>query len=334
MQILTVALWLGGVAGGIALMQWGASQAASLLDAVRGKYGLPATAGGAIMGLATAAPETAVNVSSVAFGWPDLGLGAALGSNVPALPLAFLLSFLATRLRRSSRSKGATTEGDADLPPVVQPQAVRVHVLPYLAIVILLGALTLPPAWQGLQPVDALILVAAWAAFFAHAMLRKPWTDGGERLPAGAVRKALLFGLPAIALGALVSVVAAQKVGSAFGWSDLVVGLFVIGFLCALPEAYSAWRFARDDKPTMAVSATMADGIVSLSIALIPIALVGATVGNVAVYVLNLGFLVFVLTTYAVLNGRRKGQELGLGFVSVFVGAYTAYALAMAYLLI
>ena len=42
-----IALWLGLVVLGIGVMQWGASGAADLLEAVRDRYGLPATAGGA-----------------------------------------------------------------------------------------------------------------------------------------------------------------------------------------------------------------------------------------------------------------------------------------------
>ncbi len=331
-----IALWLGLVMLGIGVMQWGASGAADLLEAVRDWYGLPATAGGALMGLATAAPETAVNTSSVVFGWPDLGLGTALGSNVPALPLAFGLAYLATRFAR--RPDGAIGSGTADRStPLVQPQAVGVQVLPYLGIVALVAFLTLPPAWSGLwpglQPIDGLILVAAWALFFARAVLRRPWSERGRPLPKGTVRRTLVVGLPAIALGAVASVVGAQKVGAALGWPDLVVGLFVIGFLCALPEAYSAWRFARQSKPTVAVSSATADGIVSLTLALVPPALVGAAIGDVAIYVVNLAFLGLVLATDAVLNPRQHGQELGPGFVALFGGAYVAYALVMAYVL-
>ena len=92
-----------------------------------------------------------------------------------------------------------------------------------------------------------------------------------------------LIGFPVIALGALASVWGAQKVGSAFGLSDLVTGLFVIGFLCALPEAYSAWRFTREGKTTVAISTATADGIVSLTIALLPPALVGTQVGDLPI---------------------------------------------------
>ncbi len=77
---LSIVLWLGLVLIGIASMQWGAARAADLLDILRGHWGLPATAGGALMRLATTSPEIAVNVTSVVFGWPDLGLGTALGS--------------------------------------------------------------------------------------------------------------------------------------------------------------------------------------------------------------------------------------------------------------
>jgi hypothetical protein len=45
-----------------------------------------------------------VNMSSAAFDWPDLGLGTALGSNVPALPLAYLAT-------RFAPSAAAATEG-------------------------------------------------------------------------------------------------------------------------------------------------------------------------------------------------------------------------------
>ncbi|HEY8612301.1 MAG TPA: hypothetical protein VIL69_13535 [Roseomonas sp.] len=60
-----------------------------------------------------------------------------------------------------------------------------------------------------------------------------------------------------------------------------MVGLFVIGLLCALPESLAAWRLAREGKTTTAVSTAMADGIVSLTVALVPPALAGATVGDI-----------------------------------------------------
>ncbi|WP_431270377.1 sodium:calcium antiporter [Dankookia sp. P2] len=312
--------WLGLVLLGIGMMQWGAARAAVLLQALRDRWGLPATAGGALMGIATAAPETAVNLSSAAFGWPDIGLGAALGSNVPALPLAVLLSWLATRLRP-----------EAVPPPEVQPQVMEVQALPYLGVVLLLAALTLPPPIAGLQPVDGLVLCAAFAGYIAHALLRRPWVEQAPMPPGVAGRAAI--GVPAIGLGALASVVGAQHVGAPLGVPDMVVGLFAIGLLCALPESWSAWRFTRDGKPTVAIAAVMGDGIVSLTVALLPLAVMGASVGDAAIYALNIGFLVAVLAAYAIRNHRRRGQAMGPGFVAFLCAGYIAYLGATAVLL-
>ncbi|TCZ61311.1 sodium:calcium antiporter [Roseicella aquatilis] len=307
--------WLGLVLLGIAAMQWGAARAAELLQALRNRWGLPATAGGALMGIATAAPETAVNLSSVAFGWPDIGLGAVLGSNVPALPLAVLLSWLAMRLRRNPAP-----------PPEVQPQVVEVQALPYLGIVLLLAALTLPPPMAGLQWWDGAILCAAFAGYIAHALLRRPWVERAG-MPAGVLPRALI-GLPAIGLGALTSVMGAQRLGAPLGVPDMVVGLFAIGLLCALPESWSAWRFTRDGKPTVAIAAVMGDGIVSLTLALLPLVIISAAVGDVAIYGLNIGFLVVVLAAYVARNHWRRGQEMGPGFVAALTIGYLAYIAA------
>lgn len=312
--------WLGLVLLGIAAMQWGAAQAAELLQALRDRWGLPATAGGALMGIATAAPETAVNLSSVAFGWPDIGLGAALGSNVPALPLAVLLSWLATRLRPEQVA-----------PPAVRPQVADVQALPYLGIVLLLAALTLPPPIAGLQPVDGLVLCAAFAAYIAHALLRRPWVERAA-MPQGVARHAAI-GVPAIGLGALASVIGAQRVGAMLGMPEMVVGLFVIGLLCALPESWSAWRFTRDGKPTVAIAAVMGDGIVSLTVALLPLAIAGAAVGDAGIYALNIGFLLAALAAYLLRNNRRHGQAMGPGFMALLCLGYIGYLAATAVVL-
>ena len=304
--------WIGLVLLGIAAMQWGSTQAAALLQALRDRWGLPATAGGALMGIATASPETAVNISSTVFGWPDIGLGAALGSNVPALPLAVLLSWLAARLRQRPEP-----------PPEVRPQVSEVQALPYLGIVLLLAALTLPPPLAGLQWIDGVVLFGAFALYLGHALLRRPWVERAAMVQ-GVVKRALI-GLPVIALGALASVIGAQRVGTPLGVPDMVTGLFAIGLLCAVPESWSAWRFTRDGKPTVAISAVMGDGIVSLTVAMLPLALIGSAVGNAAIYGLNLGFLIAVLAAYALRNHRRRGQAMGAGFVAVLTLGYLAY---------
>lgn len=320
MQVLWIGAWLGLTIAGILAMQWGANRASGLVGSLRRRWGIPAAAGGAFMGIATASPEISVNVASVAFGWPDLGLGAALGSNVPALPLAFLISFLASRY-----PKEASPPPDPP-PPTVQPQAVPVQVLPYLLVLALLAALTLPPPWAGLQPVDGAILLAAFGLYMVHVMRQARPADREPGVRCDWSRA--LVGLPVIALGALASVVAAQRLAGIFGISELVGGLFIIGLLCALPEAFAAWKLTREKKTTTAVSGAVADGIVSLTLALIPPALVGTAVGDIWIYGVNLAFLFSVLSAYLLLNRRRDGQQLGLGKVSLYLGGYGVYVAA------
>lgn len=316
-------LWLALVILGIGAMQWGAARASDALDVLRERAGMPGTVAGALLGIATAAPEISVNLASVGFGWPDLGLGAALGSNVPALPLAILLSWLSLR----AASRGGV--------PVVAPAAAAVQAWPYLLVVLLLAVLTLPPGWAGLQPVDAAVLGAAWLLYLGRALLR-PRAPAAPRLQRQErpLRLGLaLLGLPAVALGALGAVIAARRLGEAFGASDLVIGLFVIGLLCALPESFAAWRLAREGKETLALSAAMGDGVVSLTLALVPPALAGTGVGSLPLYLVNLAYLVFALAAWIGLNHLRRGQVLGPARVAVFLGGYTAYAAAIAWVL-
>lgn len=323
----SVALLLAGVWA----MQRGAGLAGDVVDRVRRRLGYPEAAGGAFMGLATATPEISINVSSVVFGWPDLGLGAALGSNIPALPLAVLLSFLAVRwATKPAAADQSLGEQDAEAPRV-KAAAVPVQFAPYLAVVLLLAALTLPPAWAGLQPIDAAVLLAAFAAYFLHALSRH---RRGERVPRerrGRLR--LLLAVPLIGAGAVASVYGGQRIGQAMGLPDLVTGLFIIGFLCALPESVSAWRFARQGHTTFGVSAACADGVISLTLALIPTALKGASIGDRPLYVLNLSFLGAVLLAYILMNHSRFGERLNLARVGVFAAGYAGYLAMTAALL-
>jgi cation:H+ antiporter len=111
-----VLLWLAAVAGGILAMQWGAQRVCAIFGALRGRLGLAEVAGGALIGLATASPEISINTAAVLFGWPDLGLGAALGSNVPAIPLVVAIAYLSTRLHRGSAAAGHLARSTAGEP--------------------------------------------------------------------------------------------------------------------------------------------------------------------------------------------------------------------------
>jgi uncharacterized membrane protein AbrB (regulator of aidB expression) len=68
---LLLLLWLALVIVGIGAMQWGASRVSDPLDAYAGRAGMRGTVAGALLGMATAAPEISVNIASVAFVQPQ-----------------------------------------------------------------------------------------------------------------------------------------------------------------------------------------------------------------------------------------------------------------------
>jgi cation:H+ antiporter len=329
-----VLVWLAVIAAGILAMQWGAQRICAFCGMLRGRLGLAEVAGGALIGVATASPEISINTAAVLFGWPDLGLGAALGSNVPALPLVVIIAFLSTRLHRrqsvAEHRAGATDAEEAPRSvPHVKAEAGHVQVLPYLGIVLLLAALTLPPPWAGLQPIDGLVLLAAFLLYFTRATIsRADNLDGARRLCRSDLVH-VLVGLGAIAGGAVVAVLASRRVNDALGVSDLVGGLFITGLLCAVPESFAAWRLSRRGQATTAFSGTVADGITSITVALIPSALVGLPLSDAPLYIVNLGFVALCLAFYLVANHPRWGERFSLGKVLAFGGGYAAYLAAV-----
>lgn len=81
------------------------------------------------------------------------------------------------------------------------------------------------------------------------------------------------------------------------------------------------------------MSTGTADGMVSLTIALLPPALIRAAVGDRGIYVANLAFLVFVLAAYMALNHFRRGKQPSAARVSVFVSGHVAQLAAVMVLL-
>lgn len=311
---------------GIGTVQWGAAKIADALSRARSGWGLAPSATGGLVGLATALPETSLNTTSVVLGWPDIGLGAALGSNLPAIPLAFAVAYLSMRWHKAKAVEGPS--GEPAL--AVEAEAVWRVALPYLAAVALVALLTLPAPWEGLQPVDGAILLAAWAAYLAQNILRGRGPGSGERLDRARLLWATLGG-GAIAGGAIVAVLGAQPLNRTLGISDFAGGLFIVGGLCALPESFSAWRLARSGKATIALSAVMGDGVTSISLAFVPLCLGGAAVGDKPLYALNLGFVALFVLLYVALSHRAFAGRRFTGPQIAAMGAlYAAWLVAYA----
>ena len=231
--VIAVVLLLVGVAG----MQWGARRIGDALLRDRRAWGLAPTAGGALVGVATALPETSLNVTSVALGWPDIGLGTALGSNLPAVPLAFAVAYFSMRWHGTKMANGRYSEPALD----IERDVVWRLAPPYLAALALVALLTLPGSWEGLQPFDGAVLLAAWGAYLGHSLLRGrgPAARQSSRLDVEGILGPAVSAM-AVGAGGVVAVLGVQPLNRTLGIADFARGLFIVGGLCVLPESFSA----------------------------------------------------------------------------------------------
>lgn len=335
-QTLTAILLFGAVVLAVLAMQAGASRLCDMLGGLRQRLGLSSIAAGALLGLGTASPEIAVNVSSAVFGWPDLGVGAALGSNVPAIPLMMVVAYLSTRWHRDMPSREIPTPDPAhheERPrePEIAPRALPAGVLPYVLTLFVLLTVSLTPGLEGMQPLDAVPLLACFAFFLWRSVA--PDVDGPGPVTQALDTRRTLSGLALIVAGAVGGVIATNRLDVILGIPDIVGGIFIIGLLCALPESFAAWTMARQGRATMAMSGVMSDGITSLSVALVPVALTNGALGDPWLLVLNVGFILVSLGVYAFGNHPRYGRRLTPVLVAGITVLYAAY-LGLAYILI
>lgn len=346
-------IWAVTLVAAAVATHWGAEQLANPLHKLTRRWGMSAAAGGALVALVTAGSEVGINTTSALRGVSEIGLGMSLGSNVIAIPLTVTVVYLATRTRnlggqgqeteggdsRGGAAEGTETSGqhqrhlEAHLLRV-ERKAITVLTLPYLALLALLALLTLPAPWRGLQPIDALFLLAGYAAYLAQAVLRgrqegqrEEWTRK-EKIRA-------LAGVFVLGSGAYFVTRASENIASTLGLSEIVTGLFITATVTALPELFGAWSVARSGQVTAAATSVIGDHAVTLSVALIPLALVTVPIEDLQLYVVNLIAATLVPALYAALlhwssdeRGFKRWQVVALD------ATYLAYLAVMLFWLL
>lgn len=334
--------WLWGLVlvAAVWAAHWGAERLAHPLKKLRREWGFTAAAGGSFIGLAAASPEIGINVASAVTGVAEIGLGAAIGSNILAIPLVVTVAYIATRKQalgteaedEAGKSRKASAgEGKAKHQRHrehrllhIRKRAVTVQALPYLGIILLFAVLTIPAPWRGLQTVDGFILAAAYAAYLAQALLRG--REQGESVEW--TRKEVLLalaGLAVLALGAFFTVRSTENLVSAFGIQPIVGGLFITAPMAALPEIFAVWSVARSGQVTSATTSVIGDHVVTMTLAFLPLAFVGLPVDDLQLFVVNLAFVFLVPAAYAVMihsgdeeHGFTRWQVIALD--SIYAG--------------
>lgn len=323
---MSVWIWVVVLVAAVWAAHWGAERLANPLKKLRRQWGFSAAAGGAFVGIASASPEIGINTTSALRGVSDIGLGAALGSNIIAIPLVVTVAFWASRKSKLGEKAGQPREsgssGDGEGGPGgeaherhrregllrVQRGAVTVQALPYLAILSLFAGLTLPPAWRGLQPIDGWLLLAAYAAFLVQALLRGRQQGKQTSWSAKDVGLAVA-GIVVLALGAYFTVRSTENIVAALGISRIVGGLFITAPMAALPELFAVWSVTRSGQVTSATTSVIGDHAVTMTIAFLPLALTTLLIQDVRLFWVNLVFVALVPAAYAGLIHRGPSEH-------------------------
>lgn len=316
-------LWIGVLVASLWAAHWGAEHLAAPLKKLRRQWGVSLSAGGAFIGLAAASPEIGINATSAIRGVSDIGLGVMLGSNVIAIPIMASVGYVATRKADLGGEHTGHETHRAHRRMQVDGQSLWVLALPYLAILTLAAALTIPAGWRGLDPVDGWIMLAAYLAFLAQAVLRGrkesaevEWSNKEIWLAVG--------GVAAIAGGTYFAVRATEQITQALGMSSIVGGLFITAPVAAMPEAFATWSVSRTGQVTPAMTSVLGDHAVTMTVAFLPLALVGVPVDDMQLFGTVFAFAGLVALLYTVFlrcghpePGFERWQVVALGSVLV-----------------
>ncbi|WP_230533500.1 sodium:calcium antiporter [Microvirga roseola] len=306
-----IAVWAGVLLAAVWLAHWGAEHLSDPLKKLRRQWGFSVAAGGAFVGLAAASPEIGINTTSAIRGVGDIGLGALLGSNVLAIPIMVFIAYVATRRRRLGEGGGHKNHERHRREHLLQVDrsAITIQALPYLGVIAVFALLTLPQPWRGLQPIDGWILLLAYFAYLAQALFRGrrqgeevEWKRKETWLAAA--------GIAALALGAYFTVFATERIVGALGISKIVGGLFITAPVAALPEVFATWYVTRSGQVTSGVTSVIGDHVVTMTLAFIPLTIVGMPIENLQLFGVTLAFVAIMPALFAVLLWR-SGRETG-----------------------
>lgn len=307
-----IAVWGGVLLAAVWLAHWGAEHLSDPLKKLRRQWGFSVAAGGSFVGLAAASPEIGINTTSAIRGVSDIGLGALLGSNVLAIPMMIVVAYFATRKKGIGGGESGHKNHEEHRREgllQVDPQAVTVQALPYLAIVGLFALVTLPAPWRGLQPIDGWILLIGYLAYLAQALLRG--RKEGEDVEWKRKEKWLAAaGIGALAVGAYFTVFSTEKIVGSLGLSKIIGGLFITAPVAALPEVFATWYVARSGQVTSGVTSVMGDHAVTMTLAFIPLTIIGMSIDNMQLFWVTLAFVAIMPALYAAFvwwGGRESG---------------------------
>lgn len=229
---------------GLALLVWSSDRFVDGASAIAFNLGLsPLIIGLTIVGFGTSAPEMLVSSFAALEGNPALGIGNAIGSNIANIALIL----------------GVTA---FFIPIALSSKILRLE-LPLLLAAMVLGYVVLLNGY--LSRTDGIILVLALFGILGwlvrDALKNKPgdilaeeiYEEIPTKMPLPVAIGWFLIGLVVLLISARMLVWGAVEIATAFGISDLVIGLTIVAIGTSLPELAASIASARKGDADMAV---------------------------------------------------------------------------------
>ena len=228
----------------IALLVWSAEKFVKGAAGISHHYGMPPLLiGMVIIGFGTSAPEMGVSAIAAAQGNPSLALGNAYGSNITNIALILGITALIS-------------------PIVVHSQVLRKE-LPILLMITFLAA------WQihdgNIDRHDAIVLLSVFTALMGWSIwqgMKNPQDDLSSEMALEVKQLAiplknaffwLVIGLILLLASSRLLVWGAVDIATAFGVSDLIIGLTIVAIGTSLPELASSIVAARKGEHDIAL---------------------------------------------------------------------------------
>lgn len=243
------------VLAGFLLLVWGADRfVAGAAGAARSLGVSTLIIGLTIVGFGTSAPEMLVSAMAAYAGNPGLSIGNAIGSNITNIALIL----------------GTTA---VVVPLMVHSETLR-RELPLLMVIMLVTLVLLTDL--KLDRIDGIILLLALVAFIGW-LIRLALTsqasdplvaDFANEIPAdmplGRALLWLVIGLAVLLLSSRMLVWGAVNLATAFGVSDLVIGLTIVAIGTSLPELAASLVAARKGEHDIAIGNVLGSNIFNL----------------------------------------------------------------------
>lgn len=329
-----------GLVVGLLLLIWSADKFVDGASSIATRMGMSRLlVGMVIVGFGTSAPEMLVSVLAAIEGKPGIALGNAYGSNITNIALILGMTVL--------------------IRPIFIERAVLTREIPVLIGVTLLSIALL---WDfDVSRLDAIILLVTFGIIMFMSIrssmrekkrydeikdnlenLGEPLTqenvlvaDKDEAMPKKTALMWLIIGLVVLIASSRLLVWSAVGIATAFGVSEIIIGLTVVALGTSLPELASAIAATRKNEHELVIGNILGSNffntlaVVGLAGVIHPLTFEPAVLFRDLALVLGVTVLLFV---FCIKVGKKKNGFLsryeGLVFVLIYV-LYTSYLISL-----